>query len=169
VRPRPAPTEGGICASFNAPAGKDTYCVSSVLRQDAVNSYNYGPESLFDGKDSTAWVEGVDGQGIGEWIVVEFDTPRLVRGIEIANGYNKDRDLFFKNSRVKELKVEFSDRQRKTVALQDTGVPQRVALPREQPVKASWVKFTIESVYPGTKFDDTAVSELHIASEPLPP
>ena len=75
-----------------------------MLPQDPnVNRFNYGPESLFDNADNTAWVEGVDGQGVGEWIVVEFDGPRMVKEIEIKNGYMKDPALYQKNSRVKEI------------------------------------------------------------------
>jgi hypothetical protein len=167
---RPAPTQGGICANFNAPAGIDRYCVSSVLPQDPeVNRFNYGPGCLFDNDPTTAWVEGVDGQGIGEWIVIEFDGPRLVRDIQIADGYNKDRDLYLKNSRVKEMRIEFSDRQKASVVLKDAGAMQSIALPKGQPVAAYWVKFTIESVYPGSKFEDTAISELHIVSETIRP
>jgi hypothetical protein len=50
------------------------------------------------------------GQDIGEWIVIEFDGPRMVKQIQIENGYNKDPNLYQKNSRVKEIKVEFSKR-----------------------------------------------------------
>jgi hypothetical protein len=161
-------TQRAICKDFHGPAGLDRYCVSSVLPQDPdVNRFNYGPESLFDNDSNTAWVEGVDGQGIGEWIVIEFDGLRLVRDIQIANGYNKGRQLYQKNSRVKELKLEFSQRERRTVVIQDTGVTQSIALPKDQPLKAYWVKLTIESVYPGNKFEDTAISELHVISEAI--
>jgi hypothetical protein len=167
---RPAHTEGATCAELSTPSGTDRYCVSSVLEQDKiVNRFNYGPESLFDKANDTAWVEGVPGQGIGEWIVVEFDRLRLVKAIEINNGYNKDRDIYQKNSRIKEFKLEFSEREKRNVTLKDTGTPQPIPLPKDQPLKAYWVKLTIESVYPGIKFDDTAISELHIVSEPAQP
>jgi F5/8 type C domain len=167
---RPAPTEGAICANFSTPAGTDRYCVSSVLQSDPnVNRFNYGPESLFDHALNTAWVEGVDGQGIGEWIVVDFDGPRLVKDIQIENGYNKDPIIYQKNSRVKDIKVEFSGREKRSVTLKDTGTSQSIALPSDQPLKAYWVKFTIESVYPGSTWQDTAISELLIVSEPVQP
>jgi hypothetical protein len=152
------------CADFNTPYGTDKYCVSSVIKSDAINRFKYGPESLFDGANDTAWVEGVDGQGIGEWVIVEFDQTRMIHAIIIHNGYNKDRDIYLKNSRVKELTVEFSKDQRKKVLLKDSGSPQPIPLPKDQPLRANKVKLTIESVYPGTKWDDTAISELHIDS-----
>src|ERR1043166_5440696 len=167
---RPALTQRGICANHNTPAGVDRYCVSSVLPRDPnVNRFNYGPESLFDNADNTAWVEGGDGQGIGEWIVVEFDGLRLVKDIQIRNGYNKDQSIYEKNSRVKELRVEFSEREKKVAHLKDTPSQQSIELPTGKPLHAYWVKFTIESVYPEIKFEDTAISELHIVSEPIHP
>ena len=111
---RPAPIEGATCATLDTAAGSDKYCVSSVLSTDRINRYDYGPASLFDNALDTAWVEGVPGQGIGEWIVVEFDKRRLVTGIDINNGYNKDLDLYEKNSRARDIKVEFSGRERST-------------------------------------------------------
>ena len=166
----PAPTDGGICAKASTPAGIDEYCVSSVLKSDALNVYNYGPENLFDDDTDTAWVEGVPGQGIGQWIVVAFDRLRLVKSIEVTNGYAKDHLVFQKNSRVKDIKVEFSGRDEpQYFKLKDSETPQPVPLPDDAPLKVYWVKFTIESVYPGTKWEDTAISELRIVSESAQP
>ncbi len=170
ARRRPAPTEDGICAELKTPAGTDQYCVSSVYPHDpVVHRFKYGPESLFDRAMDTAWVEGAPGHGIGQWIVIAFDQLRLVKSIEISNGYNKDSDIYEKNSRVQEIKVEFSERQKRNVVLNDTGTTQPIPLPKDQPLKAYWIKFTIESVYPGKKWEDTAISELHVVSEPVQP
>jgi hypothetical protein len=166
----PAPTDGGTCAKSSTPAGIDEYCVSSVLTSDGLNIYKYGPENLFDDDTDTAWVEGVPGQGIGQWIVVAFDRLRLVKLIEITNGYVKDHLVFQKNSRVKDIKVEFSGRDEpEHFKLKDSETPQPVPLPNDAPLKAYWVKFTIESVYPGTKWEDTAISELRVVSEAAQP
>jgi hypothetical protein len=165
--PRPlAPMDRGTCAKASTPAGTDEYCVSSVLKSDGLNIYSYGPENLFDDDTDTAWVEGVPGQGIGQWIVVAFDRIRLVKSIEIINGYAKDHLVFQKNSRVKDIKVEFSGRDEpEYFKLKDSETPQPVPLPDDAPLKAYWIKFTVESVYPGTKWEDTAISELRVVSE----
>ena len=36
----------------------------------------------------------------------------------------------------------------------------------EKPVKTWWIKFTIEGVYPGNAYSDTAISKLLVGSEP---
>ncbi|MDI1264093.1 MAG: caspase family protein, partial [bacterium] len=61
--------------------GFETYCVSSVLKPQFGNSY--GAKNLFSASTGTAWVEGRDGSGIGEWITVEFDGMRLVKSINV--------------------------------------------------------------------------------------
>src|SRR5712671_3947262 len=43
----------------------------------AVQSNTYYPANAIDGKRSTAWIEGVDGPGLGVWIRFDF-TARLV-------------------------------------------------------------------------------------------
>jgi hypothetical protein len=158
VRPS---ASGETCASFNTRAGTDRYCASSVLPPQLGNSY--GVHNLFGSDDGAAWVEGVPGPGIGQWVVVEFDGLRLVRSITIRNGYQKNSDIFSKNARVRRLQLIFSQGDRKVVSLEDRRGVQTITLDR--PVKAYWVQFVIEEVYPGRRYSDTAISKLLIASD----
>ena len=57
--------------------------------------------TLFDGKFSTAWVEGVSGNGAGQKVLISFDRPRQLAGFEIVNGYAKNSDIYRKNARVR--------------------------------------------------------------------
>lgn len=141
--------------------GIDRYCVSSVLAAQFGNSY--GPHHLFSDAAGTAWVEGKPGQGIGEWIAIEFDRLRTLDGITIENGYQKNADIFYKNSRVRRLKTVFSQGDSKVFALQDRRGVQTFSL--DPPIKAYWVQFVIEDVYPGNKYTDTAISKLRISSQ----
>jgi hypothetical protein len=123
----------------------------------------YGVRNLFNSDTSTAWVEGVSGHGIGQWIVVEFDSLRWVKRIVIRNGYQKNSDIFKKNSRVKHLRFVFSQGASIRVSLEDRPGSQSIVL--DQPVKSYWVQFIIEDVFPGWKYTDTAISKLSIASD----
>jgi len=78
--------------------------VSSVLK--AQNDLTYNEESISDLNSKTAWVEGVEGYGIGEFVSYEFPplNPRITK-IIIANGYIKDKKTWQNNSRVKQLKM----------------------------------------------------------------
>ncbi len=123
----------------------------------------YGPSNLTDGDDSTAWVEGSDGQGVGDFVVLEFDTARAIRGLTIRNGYDKNPDIFAKNSRVKDIELRFSSGDSIEATLKDTPGAQQVEL--SQPVNAKWVELIIRSVYPGSKYSDTAINELSVDAE----
>ena len=72
----------------------------------------YGPDNLLDGNDATAWVEGSSGQGVDDYLVLEFDALQSVSGLTIRNGDDKNRDIYGKNSGVKDVEVRFSTRDR---------------------------------------------------------
>jgi len=142
-------------------SGNGTLCVSSALPPAHGNSY--GARNLLDGNDNTAWVEGSGGQGAGDFVVIEFDAPRSVRGVIVQNGYAKNADIFGKNSRVKDVELNFSNGESMQATLTDQTGEQRINLNR--PVKAKWVQLIIRSVYPGWKYSDTAVNELRVDAE----
>jgi len=82
------------------------HSVSSEL--DEVNPFEelgeYGAHNLFDKDGSTAWVEGVKGDGIGESVYIGMG-DRLNEIICIVNGYQKSRSIYFKNNRPKTLRL----------------------------------------------------------------
>lgn len=162
-KPRPhAPSE--TCANFRSNRGIETYCASSVLEPQAGNIYDV--QNLFSTNNTTAWVHGTHKTGIDQWIVVEFDGFRSVNEIMIRNGYQKNADVYISNSRVKELKLLFSQGESKTVLLEDRQSEQTI--PIDPPIKAYWIQFRIEDVFPGTRWLDTAISKLQVISEPVP-
>ena len=142
-------------------SGDTTLCASSVL--PAAQGNVYGPRNLTDGSDKTAWVEGSDGQGLGEFVVLEFDSARAVRGLAIRNGYDKSPDIFTKNSRVKDIELRFSSGDSIQATLKDEPGTQYVTL--SQPIRAKWIELVIRSVYPGSKYSDTAINELSVDAQ----
>lgn len=141
--------------------GVVTITVSSVL--ESVGPLSYGPKNLYDRDPSTAWVEGARGHGIGECVTFRFENPMAFRHFWIVNGYAKSGDLFRKNGRVRELLVEAAGGVKYNFTLEDSMRQQTLTLPRV--VESSWVKFTIQSVYPGEAYSDTAISELTVDLE----
>lgn len=142
-------------------SGDTTLCASSVL--PAAQGNIYGPRNLTDGNDKTAWVEGSDGQGLGEFVVLEFNSARSVRGLAIRNGYDKSPDIFTKNSRVKDIELRFSSGDSIEATLKDEPGTQYVTL--SQPIRAKWIELVIRSVYPGSKYSDTAINELSVDAQ----
>jgi hypothetical protein len=158
VRPQRPGSANERCARN----GAETYCVSSVLASQLGNTY--GPENLFAASEGVAWVEGRPGQGIGEWVTIEFDELRTVNSVTLRTGYQKNADIFAKNGRVRQLRMMFSDSETMILTPPDRAGVEVYKL--ERPVKTWWIKFTIEGVYPGKAYSDTAITKLLVGSEP---
>jgi hypothetical protein len=162
--PTPLPHAAGEkCATLRGQTGTDYYCASSVRAPQFGN--RYGVDHLFSNSSDEAWVEGKPGQGVGEWITIDFREPRLVKAVIVRNGYQKSRDIFARNSRVRRLRLVFSQGETQTLTLADNMDLQRIAL--DPPVSASWVQFIIDDVYPGSTYADTAVTKLFLTSDPV--
>jgi hypothetical protein len=161
---RPLPrAKGQKCAVLRGQTGTDYYCASSVLRPQADNSY--GVDHLFSNSSSEAWVEGRPGQGVGEWIVIDFREFRQVRAVIVRNGYQKSADTFSKNSRVQKLRLAFSQGESQTLTLQDNMELQKIAI--DPAIGAYWVQFIIDDVYPGSAHADAALTKLWLTSDPV--
>ena len=103
------------------------------------------------------WVEGVDGNGIGEYITVEFTEP--VIELELINGYSdiNNMKLYKENARVKTFKLEdLENNTTGTVSFEDYVYFNTVIL--EKPTTK--IRLTIKEVYPGTKYQDTCFSAI---------
>lgn len=159
MRPLRPSAAGESCAR----SGFETYCVSSMLKPQFGNSY--GAANLFDASTGTAWVEGAPGNGIGEWITVEFETQRRVKSIHVQNGYQKSPDIFAKNNRVRQIRVLFSGGESQIFILDDKLSAQLLTL-RPQ-VSAYWMQFIIDDVWAGNKYTDTAITKLLVNSDPV--
>lgn len=131
-------------------------CVSSLLAPQAGNSYAGG--NLADNRPETAWIEGERGDGIGQTLRFAFQAPTQINAILLANGYTKSPSIFTKNSRVRALRVQSSTGYDSTVRLQDQGAMQRLNIPALGPV--TWITLTLQDVYPGSRYRDTAISEI---------
>ena len=157
----PVPRPSTAAETCQVVAGGHTYCVSSVLAPQY--GFTYNPVNLTDGRLDTAWVEGKTGDGIGEWIVMIPAAGKRVRGFELLNGYHKNNDLFQKNGRVKDFEVVLPNGKPQTITLADRAGPQRFTF--ESALAVEWVQLRIQSVYAGTKYKDTAITELRLLVE----
>lgn len=133
---------------------KITATASSVRL--AVQSNTYYPANAIDGKRSTAWIEGADGPGLGEWIRFDFDREINLHRILIQPGYFKSPQIWAENNRLKTVIAEFSDGSSRELTFADRMDSQKVDIGT---VRTKWVKFVIKSVYYGTD-PDTALSEV---------
>lgn len=135
---------------------------SSQLPSDQHGSYF--PYAAIDGQVATAWVEGVDGPGIDEWIRLDFPEAIEVHAIHVDVGFDKDAELFAKNNRVREATFRFSDGQAVTVTFEDVRGMQPVSVVNllGGPVATTSVELIVEAVTPGSAYDDTCVAEIEV-------
>lgn len=118
----------------------------------------YKAENVIDGKAATAWAEGVEGPGIGEWLKFGLDEPRKVKAVRIVTGYPKTAQIFKNNNRVRQIKISFSDGRFQMNELKDVQEVQRILIDRDTPTK--YIKLEIMDVYKGARFDDTCIAEV---------
>ncbi len=150
--------------------GKISVEVSSSLAESS--GYTYTASNLFDNNPGTTWQEGKGDAGFGEWIEITFPEPVTV-SVSMINGfakkdtrfakYGNEGDLYVLNNRVKSMRVEYTgDDEKKgsrTVSLednrwdlQDAGIYDNITR----------LRFVIESVYKGSKWNDTPIAEIRI-------
>lgn len=122
----------------------------------------YGPANLLDGDATTAWKEGVAGDGEGEWVELRFAAAVAVTRLLVWNGYQRPGH-FRDNNRVASARLEVGDRVF-TADLLDVDGPQAIDLP--EPVPADRVRLAIAAVHPGMRYEDTAISRLEVHVRP---
>lgn len=136
---------------------------SSTYTGDRVSHSVY---NLTDDNLSTNWTEGVDGQGVGEYIEFTLKKEYLLTEMEIFAG-NHDSDNYYEwNSRPKGITLTFSDGSSQSFVLRDSRTCQTIDLNPQ--VTADRVRLTIDSVYPGSKWEDTVISQVSFTGYAVP-
>lgn len=140
-------------------------CASSELPTDRWGQY--WAWSAIDGSPETTWAEEghlghepwPSGPGIGEWIMLVFPETIEVHRIGVDVGFDRDADIFAKNNRLKRATIMFSKGDFVELAFEDVRGVQMKDIP---PVTTTYVQLVIDDVYPGSKFDDTCISEIEV-------
>jgi hypothetical protein len=145
----------------SARLGALTCCASPVLkphvRQPAPDRHlRPRPDDRRPARDRLG--RGQAGARRGEIGGGRLRRPAAHQGLEIYNGYQRNVDLFERNSRVRDVDVVHSDGTTHRVTFADRSGPQTVGLPRE--ATTYWVQQRIVS--PGSRHQNTATTELRI-------
>ncbi len=161
---------GGGCSWYCGGGPYDVKGSSSLGNQ---GSNNYEALNAHDFSYKNAWVEGVNGNGIGEYLTYFFkpESPRITE-IIVVNGYVKSQESFTDNSRVKKLRVYYNNQAIADLDLLDVRADQYFRVDtlgyskrddyEALKLKKPWtLKFEILEVYQGAKYADTAISEIY--------
>jgi outer membrane protein assembly factor BamB len=132
---------------------------------DSEGTSTYGPGNAVDGRPETAWVTRDDPSFIFEDMMIGF-TPSAdttINRFTIRNGYCKSMDIWKKNSRVKKVAVIINGKPVGAFELKDTIDEQTFSFGKDYSLKdGDVVSFLILETYPGTNYNDIAISELHL-------
>lgn len=179
-------TEGGIIKGVVALGAKikektenDTIQVDNKVTSNLINwdnvyasshliqkSMNYKVENVIDDNPSTAWIEGVSDDGIGQFIQFSSNNTFRVDKIDIINGFSKNQKTYMKNNRVKKVIIEFSDKSQQVYELEDNNMEyQTIDIGG---INTNSVKVIIQEVYTnGRVYKDTCISEISVYGQEL--
>lgn len=161
---------GGGCSWYCGGGPKNVTSSSELISK---NEKKYAPENVHDLLYNTVWSEGNPGNGIGEYLLYQFSAqaPRITE-IKIVNGYVKDKDLYFDNSRAKKIKVYIDDKEKYILHLEDKISTQTFRVDtigysdrenwEELVKKQDWtIRFEIIDIYQGNKYSDLVITEIY--------
>lgn len=129
---------------------------------------NYHPNYVADGNPKTAWVEGVPGHGEGQVLSLPLNYLEAIQTVRlrIRNGYQKSQKLLEANSAPKEVTIQvggYGTEMSKTVTLERRMGWQTIDITLEKPSDVTFVSLEIVSVHPGSKAEDTCISDIELA------
>ncbi|MFC1567157.1 VWA domain-containing protein, partial [bacterium] len=139
-----------------------SYCFAMETSSSSILEHKdrYSHKNVVDGDMFTAWAEGAKGDGIGEWIMLNFKEKKNLEYIGIIPGYTKYNDkvgeVWFKNNRLKKAIITLSDGSNIPIELVDKQQIQYFKIGK----KTSSIKITIDGVYKGLTWPDTCISEI---------
>lgn len=152
-----APTRSST-SDFHSATASST--LDSISAQSGV--YTYTASNVLDGKRNTCWSEGMEGSGTGEFIMLYASRPVALHYISMMNGLCTDRETFYKNGRVRECEILLSDGSSLYYTLSGEFDDQPCVLEMPEGVSSDTVTIRILSVYEGSDYADTCISEITV-------
>lgn len=118
----------------------------------------YSSTHLFDGNTGLAWVEGADGNGVGESLNFNLVGEAAASKLIFYNGYQRSQEHFELNTRVRTFTIKTENQKAQKFTLRDDMTAQ--VLTFDPPLSGKNYELKIIEVYEGEKYKDLAISEL---------
>lgn len=146
------------CLTEKINGNKITYNADN-LGKNFVGAYDKGSQNLLFNCDVTPWVEGVNGNGIGESIKISSSDNEGFKTLYFLNGYVdvKHPEYYKKNSRIKKMTVKDLDNNKiYEFSFLDVVMFQKMYF--ENSTKN--VELIIDEVYEGSVYSDTCMTAI---------
>lgn len=123
------------------------------------NNVKNNASLVFDGDDKTSWQEGVDGDGIGQYIDCKLNREYVIRYFAFKLGNWRSDKYYNGNGRPKSVTVTADDY---TFTFDFPEEKKEYVIELSEEIKAANVRVTIDSVYKGAYWDDTCITQFHM-------
>ena len=163
--PAPEPTEVPLTISVaEAKPNLSAYLKVNVAAASATSTitqegYDNSAIKAFDGDQTSSWQEGRDDAGIGESITGYFDRSYEVKYICLKLGNWRDTTRNKENCRPQTITIT-TDEFTQQFVFPDEQREFYIELSKE--CTLSYLTITIDSVYPGTLYQDTVIADVAI-------
>ena len=138
----------------------DTSAIEAYASSEQVDQYGYyAAANANDADPSTAWAEGANGAGEGEWLSLFFSEQK-VAGFAICAGYQRSADAYNASGRPANIRVSVAGESDCTVTLDDARDEQVVLF--SYPVVTDFLSIEISSVYGGASSAYTCISDVRV-------
>lgn len=156
----------GLLASADAAVVKPSMWTASSSAPGS-DGVSYDIANVADARQSSPWVEGDEGSGLGSWVLADFGGEKTLTGFTVWAGVWYTLEYWHRYNRPKLVVVEFSDGTSQEVTFTDEFKPQRINF--ATPKKTSSIKIKVKGIYAGNTFNDTGLSEVVFHdSAPMP-
>jgi hypothetical protein len=145
-------------------SSKQKYSLVNASASSVVSQAGYDNSAMVavDGLLETSWQEGVGGNGEGQYLEVNLETEQNVKYLVLYLGNWRSADWFYDNNRPRSLTIQIGD----YVTTQEFSDGQIIhCIELSQPVPASSIRMTINSVYGGRDWQDTCIAEVMVYGE----
>lgn len=123
-------------------------------------SKSYGAANAADDFAKTCWEEGAKGYGKGEYLFFTFEQSTKVNTVTIINGNADSKKRYMENNRLKTAQLIFDDGTTIDLSFEDKYSQRPVGFVLDKPVQATKAKLVIKSVYKGSKYNETCISNV---------
>ena len=145
-------------------SSKPKYNLVNASASSVVSQAGYDNSAMVavDGYLETSWQEGVSGNGEGQYLEVHLDKEQSVKYLVLYLGNWRSVDWFYDNNRPRSLTLQIGG-YTTTQEFPDGQIVHCIEL--SQPVPASSIRMTINSVYGGRDWQDTCIAEVMVYGE----